>query len=561
MSQGCHDPKELVSTGDYRGILGLTAQFTGDSGSENSFSADIDYDNHTIVVRFPMYYPRASFNELKSEDIQNVRLIASLASNTTIEPALTTLDLTKINYITVKNPQGVMTRYTVTGEIVKLWECELLEIELADGTPGIIDDTNNVITFIATDAIEPQTATVKYSPHATVSPDIENEPFDFNADDATITVTAQNGVDKKEYAIVKGEPDRIPFGIRDGSEQLRWVKRWDEIGYTKKDQQTGFGVTDKYLILNEVGNMQAVVVKSSDGTDTGKRLDMSIIPNGANYNMTSDHAGNIIVNSKYSQSDPVFKVWVFKDIDDKGTLLINQSVYGAGDRISVYGDVTKDAVIIAPLNGTSLQACRWFVKDGVLGKSEVINLNGVASSPYANVDIAPTSSTDPNADMYSVFYALANNLRGPVHFSGNKVKAVGYPNTKKRNNADGGLADAGNWVMNACDYREFNKSKYFIHNSINTFNWGANDFIYLIDVTGGDIKNELFTSSDINGAIKFVTDGSDGIYGAMAAGGTGVAGNCSDVRLWVSDSGFYMYGYFLFANGYMGCIRVDCIKY
>lgn len=562
--QGCHDPKEVVSSGDPKGILKVTAKFIEDESSENSFDADIDYDAKTITVRFPMYYPLASFNELQPEDITNVRLTASLSNNTTIEPALTTLDLSKTNYITVKNPQGVKTQYTVKGEIVPLWDCDLLEIELSDGTPGIIDEKNHVITLVATTELEPQTAIVKYSPHATLSPDIENEIFDFNNEDAKLTVIAQNGVDKKEYSIVVGEPKRLPFGFRTDSESLRWVKRWDQVGYTKKDAQTGFGVTDKYLILNEVGTMRAVVLKASDGTDTGMRLDMSIIPNGMNNNMTSDHAGNIIVNSKYSSANPSFQLWVFKDIEDKGTLLINQSVYGAGDRVSVYGDITNDAVIMVPLNGTSLQVCRWFITNGVLGKPEVITLSGLDQTPYANVDIAPTSATNPNADLYSVFYATSGSKRGPVKFNGTTkaVASVGNPNTKKRNDADGGLADAGNWIMNACDYREFNNSKYFFHNSVNTFPWGDNDRMYLIDLSSGDMTKELLKTSDTDGAISFFVDPSGtSKYGAMAAGFNGTSANCNDARLWVSNSGFYMYGYFLFTNGYIGCIRVDCIQY
>lgn len=560
--QGCHDPKEVESNGDPRGLLSMTAKFIDDEKAENSFDAIIDYDNHTVRFRFPMYYPRESFDELQAEDIANMRVTASLSTNSTIEPSLTTIDFTRTNSITVKNPRGVKTQYTVTGEIVKLWDCDLLEMELADGTPAIIDEHNHVITLVATTDLEPQTAHVKISPHATITPDIVNEPFDFNTENATITVVAQNGVDSKEYSIVKGAPDKIPFGFREGSETLRWVKKWTEAGYTLKDQQTGFAVTDKYIVLNEVGNMQAVVLKASDGSDTGRRLDMSIIPNGENYNMTSDHAGNIIVNSMFANGS--FKVWVFKDIDDKGTLLLNQSVWGAGARVSVYGDVTRDGAIVTTLNGSKLQLCRWYIKDGVLGNAQIVSLAGVDDTPWTNADVALTSATDANADIYAVFYATIGGRRGPAQYSGSgTLRAIGLPSTKKRDESDGGQADAGNWVPNACDYVEFNKGKYFLHNSVNTFPWGDNDRIYLVDVSGGDITNEVLKSTAIDGALKFVVDQSaspTGIYGAMAAGGTGVAGNANDVRLWVSNTGFYMYAYFLFTNGYIGCVRVDCIQ-
>ncbi|MDE7386529.1 MAG: DUF5018 domain-containing protein [Muribaculaceae bacterium] len=555
--QGCHDPEVVSSNGDERGILALTAQIVGDDSSANNFQGVIDYENHTILVRFTETYPVESDSPMDPELIKNVRLTAALATNATIEPALTTMDLSKTNYITVTNAQGVKTRYSVTGEILPYWESTMTDMTLESGLSCIIDHELNVITILtAEEDLEPQTATFEFSPHATVVPDISVEPFDFDAEGAYITVYAQNGVDKTVYTFAKGEPNKIQFGFREGSQTVLWTKTWKQAGYTIQDAQTGFGVTNNYLILNEKGNMQAIVLDAKKGTDTGKRLDMSIIPNGMNHNMTSDNAGNIIVNSKFNDKEAMFKLWVFKGLDDPGTLLIDQSVYGAGERVSVYGDITKDAVIVTTLNGTSLQACRWFVKDGVLGKSEVFTLSGIASTPWGHADIAPTSATDPTADYFSVFYATVNGKRGPVMYNGatNAPKVIGLPNTKKRESeSDGGQADAGNWIMNACDYVEFNKNMYFFHNSVNTFPWGENDMLFFLDVTSGDDMtkeciNMFWNGLNLNHQV-----------GAMNAGFTGVAGNGNDVRLWVDESGFFMYGYFLFTNGYIGCFRVDCI--
>ena len=76
--------------------------------------------------------------------------------------------------------------------------------------------------------------------------------------------------------------------------------------------------------------------------------------------------------------------------------------------------------------------------------------------------------------------------------------------------------------------------------------------LFLIDVSGGDMTKEcvnmFWNGLNLNHNV-----------GAMAAGYSGVAGNGNDVRLWVDDNGFFMYGYFLFTNGYIGCFRVDCI--
>lgn len=563
---GCHDPETVTSNGDPKGILALTAQFVGDESAANNFQGVIDYDDHSILVRFTSTYPVESDDPMDPELLKNVRLTAALATNATIEPALTTMDLSKPNYITVTNAQGVKTRYTVTGEILPYWEAEMTDMTLESGISCIVDHELRVITLLtAEEDLEPQTATLEFSPHATVVPDISIEPFDFDAEGAYITVYAENGVDKTEYTFTKGEPDKVQFGFREGSQKVLWTKKMSEFGFVKTCDpdvdnyayQTGFAVTQKYLILNEVGNMQAVVIDAKKGTDTGKRLDMSIIPTGMNYNMTSDNAGNIIVNSKFGDKESAFKIWVFKDLDDPGTLLLNQYVYGAGNRVSVYGDITKDAVIVTPigLNGSVLQVCRWFVKDGELQPSQTINLSGLGSNPWSNADIAPTSATDENADLFAVFYAPVNSKRGPILYDGTtfKPREIGKPNTKKRESeSDGGQGDAGNWIMNACDYAVFNKNQYFFHNSVNTFPWGENDMLFVLDVSSGKFEDEcinmFWNGLDLNHK-----------YGAMGAGNRGFGGNGNDARLWVDESGFFMYGYFLFTNGYIGCFRVDCI--
>lgn len=581
LGTACHEPEKLESNGDSRGILSMTAwMVSDDDSSENSFNAEIDYDNHTITVVFPLNYPRPSDNLFDEAWMGNVRLRASLATNATIEPGLTTMDLRKTNYITVTNAQMVKTQYAVKGEIRPSSECELLEIELADGIAGIVDNVNHRVYLTTAETLDPQTATYDVSYHATVEPDIAVEPFDFEAEEATITVVAQNGVDKQEYTFVKGIPDLLPYGIREGSHKLLWTKKWNEVGYTAlatgdANQQTGIGVTEKYIVLNQRGVMQATLLNAKDGSIVpDKVFDMSgVIPAGENDNMTSDQAGNIIVVHKDGKNGTdLFKLWIFKGLDDPGTQVYKGYVYGAGTRISVYGDVTKDAVIVTALSGTSLSGYRWWIKDGVFNpKGEQFNLQGnIYGGDYgvSDYDIAPTSATDPGADYFAVFYGLVNAKRGPALYSGNNsVKAIGLPNTKKRAQADGGLNDAGNWIMNACDYVEFNNSKYFIHNSVNTFTWGENDMIFLLDVTSGDLEKEAVD-------MWFDGRGEDGLthkgglninfnYGATANGypGKGLAGTNNDVRLWVSKNGCFMYGYFLFANGSIGRFRVDCIQY
>lgn len=580
--QSCHDPKELVSSGDPKGLLKLTAKIPGDDNSDNNFHSEIDYDNHSIVVVFPKNYPIASDELLPAETLQNIRLVASLSNNTVIEPALTTLDLTKTNYITVKNPQGERTQYSIRGEIRDYWECDLTDITLADGTSGIlVDNVNNVIMLVTPDAtigIPEQTAEVTVSPHATIVPDITKEPFNFDAEGAKIAVVAQNGVDKKEYTFVKGLPDKLPFGIDQSSARLMWVKKLSELGLNpvgggpNPGVHNGIAVTDKYVIINETGNSKAVVLDAKTGKDTGLRLDMNIIPNGRNTRMTSDDAGNIIVNSKFTSATDGFRVWVFKDLNDPGKEICNLNVYGAGVNFSIAGDITSDAIAYSWMNGSNT-LFQFIIKDGVMKgsgdyyRSRVISLE---NNPWS-LDIAPTSATNPDANYFTVCTAKTNGKFGPVLRNGNdnSVIQIGNPNTVK-NDPD----DASNWTLTSCDYKVFNNSKYFFYTSVHAQTFGSqNDLLFLMDVTGGQLTQHAVYFGKEG---KFVnpTDNPDdpskgnplpyldinSNYGAQAAGNLGCGGSSNDARLWIDPNGYYMYAYFMFANGSIGCVRVDCIK-
>ena len=114
-----------------------------------------------------------------------------------------------------------------------------------------------------------------------------------------------------------------------------------------------------------------------------------------------------------------------------------------------------------------------------------------------------------------------------------------------------GVALDGNYVPNAVDYTVFNKVEYVASNLVNPWNWGTADNIYLFDLSSGSLATQ---------AIDFGSTGLgiNGNYGSKILGNTN--GNyCGDVVLKVSDDGYYMYVYFMFCNGYVGCVQCDCI--
>lgn len=533
---GCQSPEKLTSTGDEQGILQMKAFFIDDDRTENEFDAEIDYNSKVITIVFPYNYPRVSDNVLSSEWLTNVRVTAVLSNNSKIEPALTTMDLTKDNHITVTNPFGVQTDYVVRAEVRKSAECDLLSFAIPSiGLDGIINHEQETVTLLAVEDIGTLNATYEVSAHATISPDPTLMPIDFDAEGAKVTVTAQDGVTSRDYYFVKGEPTKLLSGMRQGSEKVMWIKKLAEIGAT--GTAAGIGVLEDKIVINEKGNVNAVVINRGDGSVAGT-MDLSIT-GGNNHYMTSDNAGHIVVNTFGNEG--AFTIWIFDGLTN-GRQLMTTSAYGCGGHISVYGDITKDAIITGGLSGSAYNFLRWQVKNGVVGAPETVTAKGVGGTVWTNGDVISTSATNPNADYLVAVYGAINGKRSPAMYNGttNAVKFQGQADI------------SSNWVINSVDYAEFNKGKFCIYNSVNTFTWGTDDSVYFYDISGSNLDTK---------AVEFGAEGLDinGNYGARALGNVGLGANANDVRLWPSADGFYLYAYFMFTNGCIGCVRVDCI--
>ena len=106
-------------------------------------------------------------------------------------------------------------------------------------------------------------------------------------------------------------------------------------------------------------------------------------------------------------------------------------------------------------------------------------------------------------------------------------------------------------IIKEVNHAVFNKVEYVASNLVNPWSWGTADNIYLFDLSSGSLGTQ---------AIDFGSTGLgiNGNYGSKILGNTN--GNyCGDVVLKVSDDGYYMYIYFMFCNGYVGCVQCDCI--
>lgn len=557
-ASGCQDPYEFTPTHHDENILSLTASFYNDNNTANSFAAEIDYAAGIINVVFPYTYPPGSDSHLEESDLTHVRVLCNLENGSYVEPELTWLDLTKPHHITVTGLDGDKKEYTITSEIRKSKECEITDFSIPSlGISGAINVQTKVITLVSADPIGVQNAEIIMSHGATISPDPRVQAINFD-EEVEFTVTAQNGVDKTVYKTIKGEPVLIPAGGNFTRASVRWAKKLvDDLGIdngtNNLDCAAGLAVAGDYLVINKVGSSQAVYVNAKTGEKVGT-IDLSSVGSSAagylnNYRMTSDNNSNIVISSFSKDNGGTITVWKKKGIEGAIEPFISYAAgVNVGDQLSVVGNLDGDAIITASVNGSGLDFLRWVVTGGALQSQtpETIHITGYEGTCWGNADIAYVDPSNPNGDYitgaYMKFADEETANRGAAYVSGASNTIT----------SKGSRIVSSNWVINAVDVIEFNKMKYAVHNSINTFTWGGDDNIYVYDLTNGDLATSPvdFGASGLN----FINN-----YGAMKCGSTGIARNGSDVKFSVAANGVYLYIYFMFANGFVGCVQVDCL--
>ncbi|MFA6912146.1 MAG: DUF5018 domain-containing protein, partial [Proteiniphilum sp.] len=241
---GCQQVEDLTPSLSRYGINSLSASFYGDESSENNFSSEIDYENSTITLVFPYNYPRTSNNVLTMDALKKVRVVANLDDNVTISPALLYMDLTKENFITITDQTKTKKDYKVVAEIRKSAEARITDFSLNSlGISGIIDEENKLISLISIDPIGEVLAEMSISHGATINPDPRNTALNYD-EDVTLTVTAQNGIDKTVYTVRKDVPNKVERGMRNGSAKILWTKKLQsDLGITTLHNTTSLAVT------------------------------------------------------------------------------------------------------------------------------------------------------------------------------------------------------------------------------------------------------------------------------------------------------------------------------
>lgn len=467
-----------------------------------------------------------------------MRVHASLDNNVYITPSVLFMDMTKENVINLQTLAGTI-QYKVVPEIRKSNECVITKFDLPKkGLSGIINEEKKTISLIALEDIGELLADISISHGATISPDPTVVPQNYDSD-LQFTVTAQNGTDKAVYTVRKEIPEKMAAGLRASSAELLWAKKLTDLGLSAANMTTGIAAINDYVVINERGNSSAIYLNAKTGEKVGTINIAQFAGSLTNFYVTADDNDNILFVNLTPGGGSSFIVYRVKGINGTPEKYIEFSTGSAlGRKLSVIGNLDGEAIITAPYYATAGQFARWIVKGGVLQSQtpDLITASGLGSWGN-NADIIYTDPSNPASDYFGSFYTTP---RGLTWFNGvdNTIKCTG-PEVN------------ANWIQNAVDYVVFNKIGYVLSNSVNSFTWGKDDTIYMFDTAAGSLDNQPLDFGP-NGLNIF------GNYGGNACGVVNANGG-GDVALQVSPDGYYMYIYFMFTNGYVGCIRCDCI--
>lgn len=558
----CHSPEEPASVGEREGIISVTASFPYENSTENSFNGEIDHENQLITIVFPYNYPKLSDNVLPYEALEKVKITANVDNNIKITPPMGYFDLTKDCFITVVDQiKGIEKTYKIVAEIRKNNECTINHFSIpAKNITGVIDEKNYTISLVTVENIGLQIAEVSLPHGATCEPDILTLPLSYD-EEQTVKVTAQNGKDYLIYTIKKAIPAKLSSGIRPNSGKLLWAKKLSEVGITSINKTTSLGVVDGFVVINERGSSDAIYLNSQTGEPVGK-MNVSNAATGdfSNYFMTADRANNILICNYTPNGTNLFTVWKAKGIDGQLEKYIEyeavkEGIERFGWALSVQGDLDKDALITTCVfykDGNKAQFARWQVVNGVLQSqtpdfveltSLVANTGGTNTWMKA-ADVVCTSSSNLQSDYFLASYArfdlpAPDNLRYFLWYNGttNSVK-------DKVN-----ISSIANAPLTAVDYVKFNNSSYVAHTIVEPFGGIISktvDVVYMYDVTLGSFAAPIKVCEP-------------GIYGSFAGSGVKNSEWASDVVFRVSPDGYYLYVYFMFANGYVACQQYDCI--
>jgi hypothetical protein len=457
------------------------------------------------------------------------------------------MDLTNPVNLKVTSGDGAVSSYVLVAKQVADLNLRKATISYTENggvqqVDAIVNTTTNEAIFYVVPGtdVSAVTLTTSMSPHSKGS--VSNGTVLNLNQSVPFKVTGVDGT-SKTYTLIAKEPVKLNYGA--GISRMLWKKSAVEL--------TGFSTSDVNRAMAVSGDYLVVVVSNTPSTykiynrKTGAYVQDMTVPPGSlrSFAIANDSAGHILVTS-YAAKNGVFYVYQYNNAFDNAPVKLIQWTNnnpaaitgdgGVGRRVNVYGDVTKDAVIMATA-GVSNIVYSWRVANGVL------------------VNNTPTVQTYQGGSLWS-FYAEAQ----PVGTSATADYFVNYPaeialvngSSNARSVAFTTETSVVGTLHMAMDYFHFNNANFLAvatFKNVNSTKVGLSVFdvtktsnIGLTSGSAGFNSFRVFASADLNDL-------------TAASNGNGVADVCSVYN----DDRERICVYVLLTNG--GIVGYEFTKY
>ena len=561
----CHKPEYVEPTAERQGITSLAAYFAfGPFEGQEMGRLEID-DPMTdrYVIPIPWYFPESS-DDITTPYMTKVRVRAALQPNCKISPALTILDLTEENHFTYTDATGSSRDIVITGERVKSNKCEIITFSLKQPVmSGMVDKTARKVSLITAKDLSVAEASVTLSAHATISPD-PALPHNYN-DGFTFTVTADDGVTKAEYLVIKNIPEKIDYGVNTTSaEALFNLDPSSGMGLPgyQAVANVSMGVLDSDLIVNMGDGSTPRYYNKIVGTYGGEIKLGSAVPTGA---IASDEQDHLLI-CNLAEAGETFTIWKTASVKEAPVELLsfqNDQDIQLGLEMKVIGNVETEASISVTYPGLEgvTKSSRFrsiHIVGGEVVSNELKDLTATGfswGSGASGSTCVPAASAQNDAGWYSCVYS--DNLLTwfkPDLTVGKQLNGYGDGSDDVQG---GGTYVDSNTSPNNLDTKGFNNARYLALFVSNHFpKWWPGPQLYVYDITSGSLQGDniwnspgLVFSQPYMYNLQYNTGGHDG------------NGACGDVILAPSADGYMLYIYYYDHYSQMlGGYSLDCIK-
>lgn len=392
-------------------------------GKERMFNPRYSANNDTIYFDVPWFYPATSDNAV---DITKMIVRATIPLDATISPALGGLmDLSKPLTLTVTAGNGNQSTYVVVTKTVGDVSVSSATISLTNGgateeIEGVVQE--NAILFYVMPGTDVSNATLTYNINKHSNANINYGSSIDLSQDVPFIVTGVDGV-AKTYQLKALEPVKQPYGV--GISRRLWNKAGAELGFSANNEVC-LAVSGDHLVLTRRTTPAKFAVFNRF---TGAYIkDMYNPFTATSFQTISDSADHLLACS-WAPKNSKFILYRYNDVDDMSPVKLIEWTNnnpagitgdgGVGRRVNVYGDLTKDAVIMAA-GGQSAVIYRWRIVNGVAVSQtpEVItykSVTGGATTFMGYYAEAQPIATTANADYFINYQFEVALVNGTTH--------------------------------------------------------------------------------------------------------------------------------------------------